>query len=202
MGKRDYYQCPHCGYILPKQDATIYGYDSQSSLRHVHCPKCGKIITHIPKKPEDLKERKIIVERDKKMSKFQLFIDIISLVLTIIFSIRIGIMEISIEPQFIPTIINGLSSSVSLIVGFTVTAVIITISRQLFKPSQNKYRIVFTIVLLIQPIIILFFGYSHLMKAKYQLALKYAMISLIFSFFILFDFVAFLCSELEIMEQG
>jgi len=29
---------------MPKEDATISGYNSQSSLRHVHCPRCGKII--------------------------------------------------------------------------------------------------------------------------------------------------------------
>ena len=29
------------------EDATISGYDSHSSLRHVHCPRCGKIITFI-----------------------------------------------------------------------------------------------------------------------------------------------------------
>ena len=48
LGKKDYYQCPRCGYVLPKEDATVSGYDSQSSLRHVHCPRCGKIITHAP----------------------------------------------------------------------------------------------------------------------------------------------------------
>jgi len=26
----------------PKEDATISGYDPESSLRHVHCPRCGK----------------------------------------------------------------------------------------------------------------------------------------------------------------
>ena len=45
---KDSYVCRYCGYVLPKEDATISGYDSQSSLRHVHCPKCGKIITHAP----------------------------------------------------------------------------------------------------------------------------------------------------------
>jgi len=42
------YACRHCGYVLPKKDATISGHDSQSSLRHIHCPRCGKIITHSP----------------------------------------------------------------------------------------------------------------------------------------------------------
>lgn len=38
--------CPRCGYVLPKKDATVSGYDSQSFLRHVHCLKYGKIVTH------------------------------------------------------------------------------------------------------------------------------------------------------------
>jgi len=45
---KDTYTCRHCGYVLPKKDATISGYDSQSSLRYIHCPKCGKIITQTP----------------------------------------------------------------------------------------------------------------------------------------------------------
>ena len=39
--RKDYYQCPCCGYILRKEDATVSGYDSQPSLRHVYCPRCG-----------------------------------------------------------------------------------------------------------------------------------------------------------------
>lgn len=42
------YRCQRCGYEFPKAEATISGWDSQSSLRHVHCLRCGKIITHAP----------------------------------------------------------------------------------------------------------------------------------------------------------
>jgi len=45
---KDSYVCPRCGYVLPKEDAVVSGWDSERSLRHVHCPKCGKIITHTP----------------------------------------------------------------------------------------------------------------------------------------------------------
>ncbi len=49
MGKSKHsYTCRHCGYVLPKKEAKISGWDSQSSLKHIHCPKCGKIITHAP----------------------------------------------------------------------------------------------------------------------------------------------------------
>jgi hypothetical protein len=30
----------------PKKEEKISGWDSQSSLRHIHCAKCEKIITH------------------------------------------------------------------------------------------------------------------------------------------------------------
>jgi len=39
------YVCKKCGYVLPKQDAMISGWDSERSSTHVHCPRCGKIIT-------------------------------------------------------------------------------------------------------------------------------------------------------------
>jgi predicted RNA-binding Zn-ribbon protein involved in translation (DUF1610 family) len=45
---KDSYVCPRCGYVLPKEDAIVSGWDSERSLRHVNCPKCGKIITHTP----------------------------------------------------------------------------------------------------------------------------------------------------------
>jgi len=48
FGNANFYRCGKCGYELPKENAVISGWDSQQSLRHVHCPKCGKIITHAP----------------------------------------------------------------------------------------------------------------------------------------------------------
>ncbi|MFA5365241.1 MAG: hypothetical protein WC325_08690 [Candidatus Bathyarchaeia archaeon] len=45
--KRNSYTRPRCGYSLNKKDAAISGFDSQSSVVHIHCPKCGKTITHL-----------------------------------------------------------------------------------------------------------------------------------------------------------
>lgn len=42
------YVCRHCGYVLPKKEAKVSGWDSQSRLRNIHCPKCEKIIIHTP----------------------------------------------------------------------------------------------------------------------------------------------------------
>lgn len=41
--QKDYYQCRHCGYKFPKQEAKVSGYDTAHSSRHIHCPECGRI---------------------------------------------------------------------------------------------------------------------------------------------------------------
>jgi len=34
----------NCGYVLPKNDAVVSGWDAEHSSTHVHCPRCGKIV--------------------------------------------------------------------------------------------------------------------------------------------------------------
>ena len=41
---KDSYVCPRCGYVLPKKDAVVSGWDAEGSSTHVHCPRCGEII--------------------------------------------------------------------------------------------------------------------------------------------------------------
>jgi transcription initiation factor IIE alpha subunit len=48
VGQREYYQCGHCGYRFPREEAKVSGYDTAHSSRHVHCPRCGKIVTRAP----------------------------------------------------------------------------------------------------------------------------------------------------------
>lgn len=45
---KDSYTCTNCGFVLPKKEAKVSGWDSEGSLRHVHCPKYRKIITYTP----------------------------------------------------------------------------------------------------------------------------------------------------------
>jgi len=47
--KGDYYRCPRCKYVIPKSEAKVSGYDSEHSLRHIHCNSCGKKIDYAPK---------------------------------------------------------------------------------------------------------------------------------------------------------
>jgi ribosomal protein S27E len=45
---REYYRCRHCNHLTPKGNAKISGFDSEHSLRHVHCPSCGRIVAWPP----------------------------------------------------------------------------------------------------------------------------------------------------------
>ena len=135
------------------------------------------------------------------MPEFQQTVDILVATILILSLIPTWAMDISLESHFVPTIINGISSSISLIVGFTATAIAITVSRPLFKHSQDTKRIIYTIIFLIPAIASLFLAYNELMRAEFQLALKYGMTGLSISFVILFDFLAFLCSRLETMGE-
>jgi len=42
--REEAYVCKKCGYVLPKRDAVVSGWDAEGSTTHVHCPRCGKII--------------------------------------------------------------------------------------------------------------------------------------------------------------
>jgi len=44
----NYIKCQHCGFIVNLDEAKISGYDSEHSLRHIHCSGCGRIIKWSP----------------------------------------------------------------------------------------------------------------------------------------------------------
>ena len=44
----EYYRCRHCNHLTPKNDASISGFDSEHSLQHVHCSRCGRIVSWSP----------------------------------------------------------------------------------------------------------------------------------------------------------
>ncbi len=44
----NFYRCRHCNHLTPKADAKISGFDSENSLRHIHCSGCGRIVAWYP----------------------------------------------------------------------------------------------------------------------------------------------------------
>jgi len=46
--EKNYIRCKHCGCSINLKEAKISGYDSENSLRHIHCSKCGRIAVWSP----------------------------------------------------------------------------------------------------------------------------------------------------------
>ena len=44
-----YIKCKHCGCVINLREAKISGYDSEHSLRHIHCSGCGRIAKWSPR---------------------------------------------------------------------------------------------------------------------------------------------------------
>lgn len=44
MKNKDNYACKKCGFIFPKSEVKISGFESHPNGLHVHCPKCGFLV--------------------------------------------------------------------------------------------------------------------------------------------------------------
>lgn len=133
------------------------------------------------------------------MSKAQTALDIFLLVFAFFNILGILNGDIVLDTQFVPTTLNGVTSSVSLIIGFTATILAIAVSKPQFRDVS---RIKAIIILLLFPIIFLMRAYVELLYyTNYELALKNAQIGLIVSFVILTDFLFFLIDRLDMLKE-
>jgi len=85
---KDSYVCPRCGYVLPKKDAVVSGWDAEGSSTHVHCPRCGKIIARYVEQ----ERRRLELDRIDKVLFILPFITLADTVSTE-FSLMFGGME-------------------------------------------------------------------------------------------------------------
>ena len=136
------------------------------------------------------------------MSKAQIIIDFVFAVQAFASMVIAFVSPVSLEPQFIPTIVNGITSSIGLVLGFTVTTIAITISQAPFKAVENKLRISFTLMLLVFSVLMLNLTYTTLAGADLERAFRYAMIGLHISVFLLMDFIAFLTAKMVAVRKG
>lgn len=104
--------------------------------------------------------------------------------------------KIELDPQLIPTILNGLTASISLIIAFTSTLVTFTFSKLIEKPYQHITRMFFTINFLVLTAALLWTTYANLMLGAYENAFRVSMTALALSIAILMDFFSFSVSEL------
>jgi len=113
--------------------------------------------------------------------------------LTISTLIGVWVSSINLETQYIPTVINGIATSQSLILGFIATGIAIIASRPLEK--QKSGRLILIIPLLLFPITLLVFTYVFLMAYEdhlYVWVLKMAMTGLVLSLALFTSFITFL----------
>jgi len=129
------------------------------------------------------------------MVKVQQIVDSSFTILAILFIIIDWTSEIKIEAQYIPTILNGITSSVALIVGFTVSSITLTITRKLPRPI-GATRLGITIFILLFSVLTVFIAYSRVFLSDFHYALKHAMMGLDISVIMLFDFIIFLTMPL------
>jgi DNA-directed RNA polymerase subunit RPC12/RpoP len=48
----NYYRCSKCGYVFPKKEAKVSGFENHPYGLHIHCPKCGHIVDQYVKDEE------------------------------------------------------------------------------------------------------------------------------------------------------
>lgn len=105
--------------------------------------------------------------------------------------------ETHIEPQNIPAVVNGLTSSLSIVIGFS-GAIIGILYREIGEANREAKNSLFAaIVVLIIPVFLLLTTYNFLILGMYSLALKYGFISLILTLYI---FVALILYAVRILR--
>jgi len=87
--REEAYVCKRCGYVLPKKDAVVSGWDAQGSTTHVHCPRCGKIIARYV---EQERRNRLELDRIDKVLFILPFLTLADMVSTE-FSLMFGGME-------------------------------------------------------------------------------------------------------------
>jgi len=97
-------------------------------------------------------------------------------------------LDISLETQYIPTILNGVTTATSLFVGFTGTLIAMSAP----KATRHKWRISLAIIVLTVPMVVLFNAYIQVVMGHFQTSLKFALTGLIVSFFSIANFADFL----------
>ena len=103
--------------------------------------------------------------------------------------------EIAIPTEQIPTITNGLVSSISVIIGFTGALIVFTMSKDTGKLELSSSRSVFYIIGIGGSLSLFWSLYNYIMEGNFILAFKIAMVSLLLASTILIDFIAYYMKE-------
>jgi len=127
-----------------------------------------------------------------KLSGFE-----IALLIMAIFSFGYTLIaEIRIDEGTIPEIVNGIASSISLIVGFTFAILTLAITSKIMgDPQLYVRRTEWTMILLGFAVVLLWTTYTQLMDAKYFVAFKIVMIAFAIVIIVFMDIVYFVLRQ-------
>jgi hypothetical protein len=129
------------------------------------------------------------------MRKFQLFE--IGLVAFVVLSFLVILTEnIAISHDNIPTFLNGMISSISMIIGFSGAIRVFTLSKQWDNLQLGSARPVVYVALIGLPIVLLWTIYSNLfINGDLVYAFKLGLLDLAIASSVLVDFIGYYCRE-------
>ncbi len=126
-----------------------------------------------------------------RIPEYPIILYIMIILLLFVCSLGVFVIEMTIEPEYIPSILEGLTSSISIMIGFTATILAIMFQRSKLRLSPLYLELVITAMML--SICVLFLTYFTLvMQGNFQQALRYGMFDLILTFCILTSLLNFL----------
>lgn len=128
------------------------------------------------------------------MRKFAVF-ELILVVFVVASSFVTWSRNITFSTDLIPSIINGLVASVSVITGFSGAIMVFTLSKQWEKLKLGNPRPVIYFILIAVPLALLWTVYSYLLDGDFITAIKLSMEDLAIAMTILVDFLAYYIRE-------
>jgi Ca2+/Na+ antiporter len=131
------------------------------------------------------------------MNKFKLYLYVFTIVLIVAVIWVIFFLNIKVSDQVIPTLVNGITSSMSVIVGFC-GALIGIMFREIDKnDSKTKVSYIVVIVVLSIPLTMLWTTYCFLTMGMSEFAVRYGLSGLIFALYIFFAVVIYAVTTLS-----
>jgi cytochrome bd-type quinol oxidase subunit 2 len=129
------------------------------------------------------------------MGKFQISIYAISITVFVAAIWTCIFLTIKVNDQVIPTLVNGITSSISVVVGFC--GVIIAIMFREIDDIKAKKFLFVAIILLLIPLTMLWSTYSFLTMNMSELAIRWSLSALISALYIFIAVVIYIVRETE-----
>lgn len=110
-----------------------------------------------------------------EMRKSLIVLGLFFIIIWVLVVYAIWIEEISLNPQFMATAINGIATSTAVTVGFTTTSITFGFSNRIFDLKKDVVWLIVFLMSLMFSIASLYNAYQELGSSEFQTAYRYAM---------------------------